>query len=103
MPPLASAAGLAAGRAAGLNITEAQAIRWITANPAWALGVAERTGTLETGKLADLVVWSGDPFSVYTRADLVFVDGAVTWDRASTARQPVMDFELGQPGEGDTK
>jgi len=34
---------------------------------------------------------------------VVYVDGAVTWDRANTARQPVTDFELGQPGEGDRK
>ena len=50
-----------------------------------------------------MVIWSGDPFSSYTRADVVFVDGAVTWDRNDPARRPVVDFELGQPGEGDVK
>ena len=41
--------------------------------------------------------------NVYTRADLVFVDGAITWDRSDPSRRPVVDFELGQPGEGDVK
>ena len=72
-------------------------------NPAKALGILDKTGTLEPGKGADVVIWSGDPFSVYSRADLVFVDGAVTWNRADVNSQPVTDFELGQPGEGDRK
>lgn len=46
--------------------------------------------------MADVVVWSGDPFSVYSKADLVFVDGALLYDRANPALQPVSDFELGQ-------
>ncbi len=49
------------------------------------------------------MLWSGDPFSVYTKADLTFVDGAVVFDRNNPAGNPVMDFELGQPGEGDVK
>jgi len=50
-----------------------------------------------------VVVWSGNPFSVYTKADQVFVDGALMYDRSDAANRPVMDFELGQPGEGDLK
>src|SRR5262249_52382187 len=53
-----------AGRNAGIDVTDDHALRWITVNPAWALGVNERTGTLEVGKMADVVVWSGTPFSV---------------------------------------
>ena len=98
-----AAKALADGRKAGIDISKAEAWTWLSRNPAKALGILDRTGTLEPGKGADVVVWSGDPFSVYTRADLVFVDGAVTWDRANLARLPVMDFELGQPGEGDRK
>jgi hypothetical protein len=44
-----------------------------------------------------VVLWSGDPFSVYTKTDLVFLDGAVIYDRSNKARQAVTDFELGQP------
>ncbi len=98
-----AAKALADGKKAGIEISKADAWAWLSRNPAKALGILEKTGTLEPGKGADVVIWSGDPFSVYTRADLVFVDGAVTWDRAAAAKQPVMDFELGQPGEGDRK
>ena len=94
------AAALAAGRAAGLNISEAHAIRWITANPAKALGILKETGTLEPGKRADVVIWDHDPFSVYARTERVYVDGAVAYDRRDPARQPKSDFDLGQPGEG---
>ncbi|MDP3740110.1 MAG: amidohydrolase [Hyphomonadaceae bacterium] len=98
-----AAKALADGRKAGIDISKAEAWTWLSRNPAKALGILDKTGTLEPGKGADLVIWSGDPFSVYTRADTVMVDGAVTFDRALATRQPVMDFELGQPGEGDRK
>lgn len=95
-----AAAALAAGRAAGLNISEAHAIRWITANPAKALGILKQTGTLEPGKRADVVIWDHDPFSIYARTERVYVDGAVAYDRRDPSRQPKSDFDLGQPGEG---
>lgn len=98
-----AAKALADGRKAGIDISKAEAWTWLSRNPAKALGILDKTGTLEAGKGADVVIWSGDPFSSYTRADLVLVDGAVTWDRANADRQPVVDFELGQPGEGDVK
>jgi imidazolonepropionase-like amidohydrolase len=98
-----AAKALADGLKAGINISKAEAWTWLSRNPAKALGILDKTGTLEPGKGADVVIWSGDPFSVYTRADLVFVDGAVTWNRADVNSQPVTDFELGQPGEGDRK
>ena len=53
--------------------------------------------------MADVVVWSGNPFSSYAKAEKVYVDGALMFDRNDPANQPVMDFELGQPGEGDRK
>src|SRR5687768_6895674 len=64
-----TAIALGAAARAGIPITRAQAIAWITANPARALGIAEQTGTLERGKMADVVLWSGDPFSSYTLAE----------------------------------
>ena len=95
-----AAEALAAGRAAGLTISEAEAIKWITANPAKALGIAKQTGSLEPGKRADLVIWDHDPFSIYARADRVYLDGAIAYDRHDPRYQPRSDFELGQPGEG---
>jgi imidazolonepropionase-like amidohydrolase len=79
----------------GIDIQPEHAIKWITSNPAKALGIDADTGTLEAGKMADVVVWSGSPFSVYTRADQVFVDGALAWDRFDDSVNPVTDFSLG--------
>ncbi len=93
----------AAGRRAGIEISEAKAWTWLAANPAKALGVFNKTGSLKPGKMADIVLWNGNPFSVYTRPDKVWVDGALLFDAADPARRPVSDFELGQPGEGDVK
>lgn len=98
-----AAKALADGNRAGLAIDKATAWIWLSANPARSLGVFEATGSLEPGKDADVVLWSGDPFSSYTRAEKVFVDGAMLYDRNDPASWPVSDFELGQVGEGDAK
>lgn len=95
-----AAAALSAGRRAGMDISEAQAISWITLNAAKAIGIERETGSLEVGKRADVVIWSANPFSVYARADQVFIDGGLAFDRTNPAYQPVSDFELGQPGYG---
>jgi imidazolonepropionase-like amidohydrolase len=91
-----AAKAMTRGQRVGLDIQPERAIRWITANPARALGILEQTGTLEAGKMADVVIWNGNPFSVYAMADQVFVDGALLYDRNDPARQPLSDFELGQ-------
>src|SRR5215813_3788223 len=52
------------------------ALRAVTINPARILGVADRIGSLEPGKDADLVIWSGDPLDVLSRAVRVFIEGA---------------------------
>jgi imidazolonepropionase-like amidohydrolase len=88
-----AAKAMYAGRAAGLAIDDDAALRWITANPAWVLGVERWVGTLEVGKRADVVVWSGSPWSVYTRADVVIQGGVVTHRARDGA--PPSDFELG--------
>jgi imidazolonepropionase-like amidohydrolase len=92
-----AAKAIAYGQRAGLRIPPERAIKWLTANPAKAIGVLERTGTLEPGKMGDVVVWSGNPFSVYAFADLVFIDGSLRYDRANPAVAPQSDFTLGQP------
>lgn len=98
-----AAKALSDGRRAGIEISKADAWQWLSANPAKSLGVFDQTGSLEAGKDADVVIWSGDPFSVYSQAETVFVDGAMMYERGNAALTPVMDFELGQPGEGDLK
>jgi imidazolonepropionase-like amidohydrolase len=93
-----AAKALAAGRRAGIELTREQALRWITANPAWILGIEDRVGTLEPGKDADVVVWSGDPLSVYTKADLVLGRGRLLYDRENASLYPPSDYELGREG-----
>ncbi len=90
-----AAKAMAAGIAAGIPITEDIAITWITSNPAWQLGLDDRIGTLEPGKNADIVLWSGNPFSVYSRPEKVWVDGAMLYDRNDPRQQWRTDFELG--------
>jgi imidazolonepropionase-like amidohydrolase len=90
-----AAKALYAGIAAGLPVTEDDAIRWFTINPAWALGIDDRVGSLEVGKNADVVLWRGNPLSVYTRAEKVWVDGAMLYDRLDPQQQWRTDFELG--------
>src|SRR5258706_8150128 len=90
----AKAAG--AGRRAGVALPPEQVIRWITSNAAKMLGLADRIGTLAPGYDADLVLWSGDPFSIYTKADLVMIDGAILVDRLAPPPRPISDFELGR-------
>jgi imidazolonepropionase-like amidohydrolase len=53
------------------------ALRAITLAPAEVLGVADRLGSLEAGKIADVVVWSGEPLAKDTKAKMVFVDGVL--------------------------
>ena len=91
------------GRKAGIDIPKETVWTWLSLNPAKSLGIDDRTGSLKPGKMADIVIWSGDPFSVYTKADQVFIDGALMFDRDHPETNPVMDFEIGQPGEGDRK
>ena len=93
----------AAGRRMGLDIPDAEVIGWITLNPARAMGIDAMTGSLEPGKMADVVLWNGDPLSVYSRPEKVWIDGALLYDALDRKRRPVSDFELGQPGEGDVK
>ena len=90
-----AAKGIAAGRALGIQIGEEDAIRWLTINAAWALGLHDRIGSLEPGKNADVVLWSHNPFSVYARPEKVWVDGAMLYDRLDPSQQWRTDFELG--------
>ncbi len=81
----------------GLDIPPERAIRWITSNAAKALAIDEQTGTLEAGKMGDVVIWNGTPFSVFALAEQVFIDGALVYDRANPSAKPRSDFMLGQP------
>ena len=62
--------------------TEDEAIRMVTLNPAWIIGVDDRTGSIDVGKDADLVVWNMDPLSTYARAERVYIDGDLFFDNS---------------------
>lgn len=88
-----AAKAMAAGRRAGIALDDNEVLRWITANPAWALGISDVTGTLTEGKMADVVVWDRHPFSVYARPQQVFIDGELVFSRGSVRQ--TTDFEIG--------
>jgi imidazolonepropionase-like amidohydrolase len=90
-----AAKAMAEGNRIGLPVSEDEAVKWMTINPAWALGLQDRIGSIEVGKNADVVLWSGDPFSVYSRAEKVWIDGAMMFDRLDPTHQWRTDFELG--------
>ena len=98
-----AAKALADGRRAGIPFSEEHAWTWLSYNPAKALGIADKTGSLKPGKMADVVLWNADPFDTYARPERVWIDGALMYDSANPRLRPVSDFELGQPGEGDVK
>jgi len=86
---------LAAGRRSGLNIDKARAIQWITLNAAKGLGIEDRVGSLEAGKMADVVIWSSDPFSVYSTVEKVFIDGHIKYENETVEEFERTDFDLG--------
>src|SRR5204863_1860910 len=63
------------------GLTEDEALKTITYNGALQLGVQDRVGSIEVGKDADVVVWSGDPLSVYSSAETTFIDGEIFFDK----------------------
>jgi imidazolonepropionase-like amidohydrolase len=90
-----AAKAIRAGADAGIAISRADAVKWLSINPAKALGIDKITGSLEAGKNADVVIWSGDPFSAYAHAERVFLDGAEVFNRADASRVLRSDFQLG--------
>jgi len=76
------------------GLTEEEALKLVTLNPAIQLGIDQRVGTLDVGKDADLVIWSAHPLSVYAHAEQTFVDGELLFDRqADIARRPQLEAE----------
>jgi imidazolonepropionase-like amidohydrolase len=62
------------------GVTEEEAWKMVTINPAKALHVDDRTGSIKTGKDADLVLWSDNPLSIYAKPEKTIVDGTVYFD-----------------------
>ena len=98
------------------NVPPADALAFVTSNPAKQLGIADRVGSLEVGKDGDFVVWSGDPLSTSTMALETWIEGKKYFDRsADVAARPALESERaalvakakatleGDNGKGDEK
>ncbi len=86
---------ISASNKMGHPMSEAKAIAWLTSNAAKSLGLEDRIGSIETGKNADVVLWDGNPFSVYTKASKVWIDGALRFDRDNKSLWRTSDFNIG--------
>ena len=71
----------AAGYAVKAGLPREEALKAITINPARVLGIDDRYGSLEVGKMADMVLWSGDPLEIQSEVEKVFIHGQVVYDR----------------------
>jgi imidazolonepropionase-like amidohydrolase len=85
-------------------ISDEDILQWITRNPAIVLGIDKKVGTIEEGKMADIVLWDRHPFSAYAKPDKVFVAGEILFDRApqmfplGDLERGLRDFGLGDRG-----
>lgn len=68
------------------GMSEEDALKMVTLNPAKMLHVADRVGSIKEGKDADLVIWSDHPLSIYAKSEKTIVDGAVVFDRELDAK-----------------
>ena len=93
------------------GVPEQDALQMITLNPAKQLGIDKKVGSIETGKDADIVIWSAHPFSVYAHPEMTMIDGEIFFDRAGDIanrarlekeRQELEKAEPNRPANGGT-
>jgi imidazolonepropionase-like amidohydrolase len=91
------------------GMTREQAIKMVTINPAWQLGIDKRVGSIEVGKDADFAIYNHDPLSVYSVVQKTIIDGKVYFDRdkdiamrpeLAKEKQMLMDKERPATGAG---
>jgi adenine deaminase len=68
------------------GISETEALKLVTINPAIMLHLGDRTGSIKEGKDADLVLWTDYPLSVYARASKTMIDGTIYFDEEKDAQ-----------------
>src|SRR5499433_3118283 len=71
-----------AGKIIHYGVSENDALKMITLNPAWIIGVDDRVGSLDVGKDADISIWNEYPLSSTALVDKVLIDGDVFFDRS---------------------
>ena len=69
------------------GVAPAEALKFVTLNPAKQLRISQYVGSLETGKQADFVIWSGPPLSIFSRCEQTWIDGMKYFDRATDIAQ----------------
>jgi imidazolonepropionase-like amidohydrolase len=94
------------------GVPEQDSLQMITLNPAKQLGIDKRTGSIEQGKDADIVIWNAHPFSVYSRVEITMIEGGVYFDRnkdlemralLAKEREELEKLEVNRaPGSGGT-
>ncbi len=79
------------------KMSEEEALKLVTLNPAKILHIDDKVGSIKTGKDADLVLWSANPLSIYAVAEKTYVDGIAYWDYAQDAeKQKTLKAEEGR-------
>ena len=63
------------------NVAEEEALRFVTLNPAKQLKIDHRVGSIDVGKDADIAIFNGHPFSIYSRVEMTLIEGTVYFDR----------------------
>lgn len=76
------------------GVAPAEALKFVTINPAIQLGIDKITGSLEAGKDADFVVWSGDPLSTFSRCEATWIDGREYFSLAKDRETRQRDAQL---------
>lgn len=93
------------------GVPEEEALKMITLNAARQLGIDKRTGSVEVGKDADLVIWNAHPFSVYSRPEMTLIEGEIFFDRTKDIqrraelereRQELEKLDVNKPAGGGT-
>jgi imidazolonepropionase-like amidohydrolase len=76
------------------GVSEEEALKMVTLNPAKMLHVEDKVGSLKIGKDGDIVVWSDNPLSIYAKPDYTIVDGTIYFDRVKDEQmQKLVDVE----------
>jgi imidazolonepropionase-like amidohydrolase len=65
------------------GVSEEEALKMITLNAAWQLGIDNRVGSIEVGKDADLAIFNGHPFAPASRVEMTLIDGRIFFDRST--------------------